>query len=79
MGVPQEDRGKLFDWSNQMLAFDDPDFDGDPDEAAAEILMYAMGLAEDGARTRRTTSSPSSSPPTSTGTDSSARTSSATS
>jgi cholest-4-en-3-one 26-monooxygenase len=46
MGVPQEDRGKLFDWSNTMMSFDDPDFEGSPDEAAAEILVYAMGLAE---------------------------------
>ncbi len=45
MGVPQEDRGKLFDWSNTMMSYDDPDFEGNPDEAAAEILMYAMGLA----------------------------------
>ncbi|MEV7398217.1 cytochrome P450 [Aeromicrobium sp. NPDC092404] len=47
MGVPQEDRGKLFDWSNTMMSFDDPDFEGNPDEAAAEILVYAMGLAEE--------------------------------
>lgn len=45
MGVPQEDRRKLFDWSNTMMSYDDPDFEGQPDEAAAEILMYAMGLA----------------------------------
>ncbi len=45
MGVPQEDRGKLFDWSNTMMSYDDPDFEGNPDEAAAEILVYAMGLA----------------------------------
>ncbi|WP_300677733.1 cytochrome P450 [Nocardioides sp.] len=45
LGVPQEDRGKLFDWSNQMLSYDDPDVPGDPEVAAAEILGYAMGLA----------------------------------
>ncbi len=45
MGVPQEDRSKLFDWSNTMMSYDDPDFEGNPDEAAAEILVYAMGLA----------------------------------
>ena len=28
IGVPQEDRHKLFDWSNQMLAGDDPDYAG---------------------------------------------------
>lgn len=47
LGVPQEDRRKLFDWSNQMLAYDDPDYDVDPAVAAAEILGYAMGMAED--------------------------------
>ncbi|ANH39867.1 Steroid C26-monooxygenase [Nocardioides dokdonensis FR1436] len=45
LGVPQEDRRKLFDWSNEMLASDDPDYAGEPDVAAAEILGYAMGLA----------------------------------
>ena len=47
LGVPQEDRRKLFDWSNQMLAQDDPEYGGQPDVAAAEILGYAMGMAED--------------------------------
>jgi cholest-4-en-3-one 26-monooxygenase len=47
MGVPQEDRRKLFDWSNTMMSYDDPDFVDDPDVAAAEILGYAMGLAEE--------------------------------
>jgi cholest-4-en-3-one 26-monooxygenase len=46
LGVPQEDRRKLFDWSNQMLAYDDPEYDADPETAAAEILGYAMSLAE---------------------------------
>jgi cholest-4-en-3-one 26-monooxygenase len=45
LGVPQEDRRKLFDWSNQMLANEDPDYRGEPDVAAAEILGYAMGMA----------------------------------
>ncbi|MCW2785634.1 MAG: hypothetical protein JWP74_2151 [Marmoricola sp.] len=47
LGVPQEDRRKLFDWSNQMLAYDDPEYDADPAVAAAEILGYAMMLAAD--------------------------------
>ena len=46
LGVPQEDRKKLFHWSNSMLAHEDPDFAGvDGQEAAAEVLMYAMGMA----------------------------------
>ncbi|KQW53016.1 steroid C27-monooxygenase [Nocardioides sp. Root1257] len=47
IGVPQEDRHKLFDWSNQMLAGEDPDYAGNNDIAAAEILGYAMMLAAD--------------------------------
>ena len=47
IGVPQEDRRKLFDWSNQMLSYDDPDVEGDPDIAAAEILGYSMEMAAD--------------------------------
>ncbi|WP_121251230.1 cytochrome P450 [Nocardioides ferulae] len=47
LGVPQDDRHKLFDWSNQMLAGDDPDIGGEPDVAAAEILGYAMAMADD--------------------------------
>ena len=53
LGVPQEDRRKLFDWSNQMLSYDDPDVPGDPDTAAAEILGYAMEMAADRKATPR--------------------------
>ncbi|WP_040701683.1 cytochrome P450 [Nocardia vinacea] len=45
LGVPQADRGKLFDWSNQMLNFDDPEY-GDPVAATAEVLGYAWQMAE---------------------------------
>jgi cholest-4-en-3-one 26-monooxygenase len=47
LGVPQEDRRKIFDWSNQMIGADDPDYTGDAMEAATGLLMYAMTLAED--------------------------------
>jgi cholest-4-en-3-one 26-monooxygenase len=46
MGVPQEDRRRLFDWSNKMLGYDDPEYNDDPACAAAEIIGYSMGLAE---------------------------------
>ncbi|MFD8246833.1 cytochrome P450 [Nocardia sp. NPDC059691] len=45
IGVPQEDRKKIFDWSNQMLNYDDPEY-GDPAMASAEILGYAWNMAE---------------------------------
>jgi cholest-4-en-3-one 26-monooxygenase len=47
LGVPQEDRHKLFDWSNQMMSYDDPDYDGDPEAASIEILSYFMAMAEE--------------------------------
>ena len=53
IGVPQEDRHKLFEWSNQMLASDDPDIVGDPEAASAEILGYAMMMAADRKATPR--------------------------
>lgn len=48
LGVPQEDRKKLFRWSNQMLANEDPDYaTEDPQQASMEVLMYAMAMAAD--------------------------------
>ena len=46
LGVPQEDRGKLFEWSNQLMSFDDPEVEGDQMVAFAEILGYSMALAD---------------------------------
>ncbi|HEU4360601.1 MAG TPA: cytochrome P450 [Mycobacterium sp.] len=47
LGVPQEDRRKLFDWSNQMTGDDDPEYAHyQPTTAAAELIGYAMQLAE---------------------------------
>ncbi|WP_280262684.1 cytochrome P450 [Nocardia abscessus] len=51
LGVPQEDRRKLFDWSNQMLNYDDPEY-GDAvttdasTNASMEILGYSWNMAE---------------------------------
>jgi cholest-4-en-3-one 26-monooxygenase len=47
LGVPQEDRRKIFDWSNQMIGYDDPEYEGDPNAAAAELVGYSMQMAED--------------------------------
>lgn len=46
LGVPLEDRMKLFDWSNQMVSDDDPEFaHHDNRNAATELIVYAMQLA----------------------------------
>ncbi|WP_028936256.1 cytochrome P450 [Pseudonocardia spinosispora] len=47
IGVPQEDRKKIFDWSNQMIAADDPEIEIDQMTASAELLGYAMALSEE--------------------------------
>jgi cholest-4-en-3-one 26-monooxygenase len=49
VGAPAEDRDRLFELSNTMVGFDDPEFRGSPEEgleAAAEIYAYAHALAE---------------------------------
>ena len=47
IGVPQEDRGKVFEWSNDMVGYDDPEYTADPAAAAAELIGYSMAMAED--------------------------------
>ncbi len=46
LGIPQEDRKKIFDWSNQMISYDDPEFEGDHQAATAEVMGYAWNMAE---------------------------------
>lgn len=46
IGVPEEDREKLFHWSNCIMNTDDPDFDADPAMANAELMGYAYNMAE---------------------------------
>jgi cholest-4-en-3-one 26-monooxygenase len=49
MGVPQEDRHLVFDWSNRLIGFDDPEFQTSMDDAtiaASEIWASANNLAE---------------------------------
>jgi cholest-4-en-3-one 26-monooxygenase len=48
VGVPLEDRHQLYDLSNRLLGFDDPDFATSPEDgkaAAAEMYAYAQKLA----------------------------------
>jgi cholest-4-en-3-one 26-monooxygenase len=50
IGVPQEDRAKIFDWSNKMAAYDDPEYAITEEisaEAAMELISYSMNLAAD--------------------------------
>ncbi len=48
IGVPQEDRSRIFDWSNKMVAYDDPEYAITEEigaESAMELISYAMNLA----------------------------------
>lgn len=45
IGIPQEDRMKVFTWSNDMTGYDDPESEADPVAASAEVLGYAYQMA----------------------------------
>ncbi len=49
IGVPHEDRHKIFDWSNRMVGSEDPEYAVSLDEAnnaRFEMFMYAQQLAD---------------------------------
>jgi cholest-4-en-3-one 26-monooxygenase len=48
VGCPIEDRAKLFDWSNRMVGFEDPDFSDESGatDAMLEMFEYAGHLAD---------------------------------
>jgi cholest-4-en-3-one 26-monooxygenase len=49
MGVPQDDRHLVFDWSNRMVGSDDPEYQPDADagaQASMELFAYADELCE---------------------------------
>lgn len=50
IGVPQDDRIKIFEWSNRMIAYDDPEYAITEEvgaQSAAELISYAMNMAAD--------------------------------
>ena len=55
MGVPQEDRKLLFQWSNAMIGADDPEYgDGSQaTDASAQLYMYVNQLAQERRRDPR--------------------------
>jgi cholest-4-en-3-one 26-monooxygenase len=49
MGVPLEDRHKVFDWSNRMIGSEDPEYSVSQElvqQAQIEMFMYAQSLAD---------------------------------
>ena len=49
LGVPQEDRDRIFSWSNRMMGFDEarPDDVDDQMVAATEMLGYSLAMAQE--------------------------------
>jgi cholest-4-en-3-one 26-monooxygenase len=52
LGIPYEDRHKVFDWSNRLVGAADPEYAGDdesgpPINASIELYAYAQSLADD--------------------------------
>jgi cholest-4-en-3-one 26-monooxygenase len=50
IGVPQEDRHKLFEWSNRMIGSEDPEYsvsEAEVQGAQVEMFMYANALAQE--------------------------------
>ncbi|KAA0916555.1 cytochrome P450 [Dietzia sp. ANT_WB102] len=47
LGVPQEDRHQLFEWSNLMTSYDVPELADASTLASAQLLEYAQKLAAD--------------------------------
>ncbi|MFD7444509.1 cytochrome P450 [Streptomyces sp. NPDC059909] len=50
IGIPQQDRARIFDWSNKMVAYDDPEYAITEEigaEAAMELIGYSMNMAAD--------------------------------
>jgi cholest-4-en-3-one 26-monooxygenase len=48
LGVPQEDRRMVFEWSNRMIGSEDPEYQvegADPGESAMQVFSYAEELA----------------------------------
>jgi cholest-4-en-3-one 26-monooxygenase len=49
IGVPREDRHKIFEWSNRMIGSEDPEYmvkDEEVFQAQVEMFMYAQALAD---------------------------------
>ena len=51
LGIPYEDRHKVFEWSNRLIGANDPEYAGDgadaPMNASMELYAYAQSLADD--------------------------------
>jgi cholest-4-en-3-one 26-monooxygenase len=48
IGIPQQDRARIFDWSNKMIGYDDPELAITEEigrDSALELISYSMNLA----------------------------------
>jgi cholest-4-en-3-one 26-monooxygenase len=58
LGIPQEDRRKIFAWSNEMIGYDDPDYGATPRPPRPNSWATAWPWPRTGAPARAMTSSP---------------------
>ena len=60
IGVPHEDRHKLFEWSNRMIGSEDPEYivsaRGGADRADRDVHVRELARGSSAARNRATTS-----------------------
>jgi len=47
LGIPQQDRRKIFEWTNQLVGSDDPEYQTETMTAGAELVGYSLQLAEE--------------------------------
>ncbi|MFJ1666521.1 cytochrome P450 [Streptomyces bottropensis] len=50
IGIPQEDRIRIFEWSNRMISYDDPEYaitEEVGQQSAMDLIAYAMNMAAD--------------------------------
>jgi cytochrome P450 len=52
LGIPQEDRRRVFDWSNRLIGQDDPEYQGG-DQEAGEAAMQVYAYADELCSARR--------------------------
>lgn len=48
IGIPQEDRLRIFEWSNKMISYDDPEYaitEEVGQQSAMELIAYAMNMS----------------------------------
>ena len=54
LGIPREDRHLLFEWTNRLVGYDDPEYRGDPEQFRA-VFREMFAYADDRTKEKRAT------------------------